>query len=99
MFVASAGPEEEHKPEKHELRPHDSIVAGITRKTGKCAVRDTRTKGQVKTARMASGKRAVFSVREYRARKILSTTRFHVHFSGWAGRHARRRKRRKFSLC
>ena len=39
MFVASARPEEEHKPEKHELGPHDSIVAGITRKAGKCALR------------------------------------------------------------
>jgi len=58
MFVASARPEEDRKPEKHELGPHDSIVAGITSKAGKCAVRDTRTKGQgAETERIAKGKK------------------------------------------
>src|SRR5256885_3386723 len=55
----SARPEEDRKPEKHELGPHDSIVAGITSKAGKCAVRDTRTKGQgAETERIAKGKRS-----------------------------------------
>ena len=58
MLIASARPEEEHQPEKHELVPHDSIVSGAMEKAGKCAVRDTRAKGQgAKTARMAHGKK------------------------------------------
>src|SRR5712692_9329357 len=47
MFVASTRPEEDEHTEKHELVPHDSIVARTTRKTGRCAVRGTRAKGQV----------------------------------------------------
>ena len=58
MFVASTRPEEDENAEKNKQGPHTSIVAGATRKTGKCAVRDTRAKGQVaKTARMASEKK------------------------------------------
>src|SRR5712692_809794 len=47
MFFASTRPEEDEHTEKHELVPHDSIVARTTRKTGWCAVRGTRAKGQV----------------------------------------------------
>ncbi len=47
MLIASARPEEEHQPEKHELVPHDSIVSGTDRWIGKCALRDTRPEGQV----------------------------------------------------
>jgi hypothetical protein len=47
MLIASADPEKDENPEKHELVPHDSIVAGATLKPGNCAVRDTRAKGQV----------------------------------------------------
>jgi len=62
MFVASARPEEDYKPEKHELRPHDFIVAGITWKAGKCAVRDTRTEGQgTENERIARKKKEILS--------------------------------------
>jgi hypothetical protein len=47
MLIASARPEEEHQPEKHELVPHDSIVSRADGSAGKCALRDTRPKGQV----------------------------------------------------
>jgi len=46
MLIASARPEEEHQPEKHELVPHDSIVSRAAGSAGKCALRDTRPKGQ-----------------------------------------------------
>src|SRR5207302_4339201 len=57
MLIASARPEEDYQPEKHELTPHDFIVSGATGRTGKGAVRDTRAKGQVTiTGRMAKKK-------------------------------------------
>src|SRR6266568_6502351 len=56
MLVASADPEEDENPEKHELVPHNSIVTAATRKPGNCAVRDTRAKGQVaETGRLVPG--------------------------------------------
>jgi hypothetical protein len=56
MLVASARPEEEHQPEKHELVPHASIVTRADGSAGKCALRDTRPKGQVgKTRELQTG--------------------------------------------
>ena len=47
MLIASARPEEDYQPEKHELTPHDSILSGTTVRAGNCALQGTRAKGQV----------------------------------------------------
>jgi len=50
MLVASARTEEDKHAEKHELVPHDSILAGAAGAAARCAVGDTRAKGQVARA-------------------------------------------------
>src|SRR5207249_11704339 len=41
MLIASARPEEDYQPEKHDLTPHGSILWGQMEKARRCTVRDT----------------------------------------------------------